>query len=301
MANDYLKSRPKWGDAQEDDEYDGLPSPEVIEEKGPDGSILRTVIDYKLNDKGQKVKVTRKIKVSKTQIKISKKAEERRHWKKFGDCDGLPPGPERGITSIADEVQIEVTRREETEEQPKPEATTNLGIVCRNCKGEHWTLKCPYKDKLFAASLMPAAEGAAERGEALTSSSGGGAERLGGGEGKYVPPGARGGSMARAGEAMGRGGRDETATVRVTNLSEETKEADLQDLFRTFGPISRVYLAKDKVTGLSKGFAFINFMRRDDAARAIDKLSGKFGYDHLILHIEWARPSGNEPGAGKRI
>jgi translation initiation factor 3 subunit G len=74
----------------------------------------------------------------------------------------------------------------------------------------------------------------------------------------------------------------------VTNLSEDAKESDLSDLFRTFGPISRIYLAKDKNTGLSKGFAFINFVHREDAARAIEKLSG-FGYDNLILHLEWAK------------
>jgi translation initiation factor 3 subunit G len=76
----------------------------------------------------------------------------------------------------------------------------------------------------------------------------------------------------------------------VTNLSEDTKESDLQELFRPFGPISRIYLAKDKHSGLSKGFAFVNFIRKEDAARAIEKLSGH-GYDHLILHLEWARPS----------
>jgi len=84
--------------------------------------------------------------------------------------------------------------------------------------------------------------------------------------------------------------REETATIRVTNLSEDVKEADLNDLFRPFGPISRIYLAKDKVTFLSKGFAFINFVRREDAANALQKLSG-YGYDHLILHLEWAKPS----------
>ena len=45
---------------------------------------------------------------------------------------------------------------------------------------------------------------------------------------------------------------DETATIRVTNLSEDTRESDLQDLFRPFGTISRIYLAKDKNTGQSK-------------------------------------------------
>ena len=42
------------------------------------------------------------------------------------------------------------------------------------------------------------------------------------------------------------------ATIRVTNLSEDTRETDLQELFRPFGNISRIYLAKDKVTGQSK-------------------------------------------------
>ena len=45
---------------------------------------------------------------------------------------------------------------------------------------------------------------------------------------------------------------DDTATIRVTNLSEDTRESDLQDLFRPFGTIQRVYLAKDKETQQSK-------------------------------------------------
>ncbi|MGH0148525.1 UNVERIFIED_CONTAM: hypothetical protein FKN15_024217, partial [Acipenser sinensis] len=37
-----------------------------------------------------------------------------------------------------------------------------------------------------------------------------------------------------------------------------------------------------------EGFAFISFHRREDAARAIAGVSG-FGYDHLILNVEWAK------------
>jgi len=37
-----------------------------------------------------------------------------------------------------------------------------------------------------------------------------------------------------------------------------------------------------------QGFAFINFYHREDAARAIAGVSG-FGYDHLILNVEWAK------------
>ena len=64
----------------------------------------------------------------------------------------------------------------------------------------------------------------------------------------------------------------------------------LQELFQPFGRISRVYLAKDKETMVSRGFAFVSFVHREDAARAMDKLQG-YGYDHLILKLEWARPS----------
>ena len=88
-------------------------------------------------------------------------------------------------------------------------------------------------------------------------------------------------------------------------MSEETKEQDLRDLFGHFGPIHRVYLAKDKTMQRSKvttslksqyiitviliqGFAFINYYKRTDAQMAIQELDGH-GYDHLILKVEWAK------------
>lgn len=41
-----------------------------------------------------------------------------------------------------------------------------------------------------------------------------------------------------------------------------------------FGPISRIYVAYDRERGFNRGFAFVNFVRKDDAQRAIDKLDG---------------------------
>ena len=81
---------------------------------------------------------------------------------------------------------------------------------------------------------------------------------------------------------------DDYATIRVTNLSESTRESDLEDLFRPFGRLSRTYLAKDKMTGLSKGFAFISFHDQKHAEEAIRRMNG-FGYDHLILKVEWSK------------
>ena len=92
--------------------------------------------------------------------------------------------------------------------------------------------------------------------------------------------GARGGSSSS--------GRDDSNTVRVTNLSEDTREDDLKELLRPFGPISRLYLAKNRATQVSRGFAFVTYVRRSDGQKAIDKLNG-FGYDHLILKLEWAQ------------
>ncbi|KAF6257203.1 hypothetical protein COO60DRAFT_1525063 [Scenedesmus sp. NREL 46B-D3] len=109
--------------------------------------------------------------------------------------------------------------------------------------------------------------------------------------GSYVPPSVRnrgpGASMEGAG-GDGRRQRDENS-VRVTNLSEDVTEGDLQELFRPFGPISRVFLAVDRTTGENRGFAFVNYHHKDDAERAIRTLNG-YGYDNLILHVEWAAP-----------
>lgn len=98
----------------------------------------------------------------------------------------------------------------------------------------------------------------------------------------------RDGGGMRRGETMGnpRQSRDDN-TVRVTNLSEDIREQDIQELFSPFGTIQRIYLAKDKMTNKSKGFAFVSFARKDAAMSAIHHLNG-YGYDSLILSVEMA-------------
>lgn len=275
--------KPKWGDEEENEDFEN----ELTTEGEPDreGAIHKTIVEYKINDKKQKVKITKRIKVYKTKIKIYKGVEERKKWKKFGECANTGSGPEQGITSVGDEVFLDLVKGQKSAENKKRPDPSSIGIVCRNCgkTGDHWTLKCPYKDKIAAAGMPPNLDGS----NMLPGD---------GKEGKYVIPSMRPGARPQApggnsdpSDRMNRQ-RDETATIRVTNLSEDTKESDLSELFRAFGPISRIYLAKDKITGLSKGFAFVNFVYREDAGKAIEKLSG-FGYDHLILHLEWAKPS----------
>lgn len=159
------------------------------------------------------------------------------------------------------------------------------GVVkCRTCNGDHWTLRCPYKDMnisggkvvldekkpLAAATPVVADEKKPNQGM------------------KYVPPSLRDGANKSAGSTLAKNNRDDALAIRVSNLSESTQDGDLEDLVKPFGPISKLYLAKDKSTGLCKGFAYIHFKLRSDAQKAINGLNGH-GYDHLILNADWSK------------
>lgn len=113
---------------------------------------------------------------------------------------------------------------------------------------------------------------------------------------KYVPLHLRPGAT---GEAMSSNRFDDSdqSTLRVTNISEDTTEDDLRELFSGTGRIQRVYLAKDRETQVSRGFAYISFYARSDAQHAMERLNG-FGYDHLILKVEWAKPSTRDDTGG---
>lgn len=170
-------------------------------------------------------------------------------------------------------------------------------ITCRHCGvvGDHWTLKCPYKDTPAGEIPTGIKSGADEAtnndADATEENTGSSLSRaFGGGPDKYVPP-----NLRNRGDDKGESYAEDTenATLRVTNISPDTCEDDLYELFRVFGHVLRVYLARDRETMQSRGFAFVSFARADDAERALNKLQG-YGYDHLILKLEWARPS-NKP------
>ena len=61
-------------------------------------------------------------------------------------------------------------------------------------------------------------------------------------------------------------------------------------MFERFGRVTRVFLAKDRETNRAKGFAFISFADRGDAAKACEKMDG-YGFGHLILRVEFAKRS----------
>jgi translation initiation factor 3 subunit G len=99
----------------------------------------------------------------------------------------------------------------------------------------------------------------------------------------------RAGAGRGAGESMrGAGNREDLPTLRVTNISEDTQENDLRELFGNFGRVARVYVGRDRETGAGKGFAFVSFEDKANAQKALEKVNGR-GYDNLILSVQWSR------------
>ncbi|XP_073143343.1 uncharacterized protein [Henckelia pumila] len=283
-------SKLRWGELEEDDgeDLDFLLPPKLV--LGPDDNGIKKVVEYKFNDEGNRVKITTTTRIRKlANARLSKRAVERRSWPKFGDAVHEDVGSRLTMVST-EEILLERprahgTKQEETTGSGDPFSQIGKGgavlMVCRTCgkKGDHWTSRCPYKD------LSQPSETFMDKLPSETATATPGATK-----GAYVPPSMRSGNTERSGTDMRR--RNEENSVRVTNLSEDTREADLHDLFRPFGAVSRVYVAIDQKTGTSRGFGFVNFVSREDAERAINKLNG-YGYDNLILRVEWAAPRAN--------
>ncbi len=87
----------------------------------------------------------------------------------------------------------------------------------------------------------------------------------------------------------------------VGNLSFETTENDLQDLFEQHGKVSEVALMMDRMTGKSRGFAFITMGDKAEADAAMAALNGKeVAGRTLNVNEARAREERPRPYAGNR-
>lgn len=273
-----------------------------------EGNGVQTVIEYRTNADGKPVKVTRRIKRTLVSTRVNHDVAERKQWAKFGLEKNSAAGPHGGTTSIGANVQVKLTAggTKEPEQDPTDamrEKLANKRVQCRLCKGDHYTARCPYRDTLEA---IPGAGGETPEGEVAKAALQAGdpaaaakinpatsQARAGLAPGKYVPPSLRAGAVPTV---MGSGAphRDDSSTLRVTNLSEDVEEDDLRDLFRRYGRVTRIYLGRDRETGACKGFAYVNFEDRASADLARQKLDG-FPYSNLILSCQWSQPRGERP------
>jgi RNA recognition motif-containing protein len=83
----------------------------------------------------------------------------------------------------------------------------------------------------------------------------------------------------------------------VGNLSYSTSEDELRELFAQAGTVSSVTLIKERETGRSKGFAFVEMSSKEEAEKAINMFNNSLLGDRA-LKVDIARPREERPAGG---
>lgn len=84
----------------------------------------------------------------------------------------------------------------------------------------------------------------------------------------------------------------------VGNLSFNTSESQLRELFEAHGQVSSASLVMDRDTGRPRGFGFVEFSNDDEARAAINALNGK-NVDGRDLTVNEAKPREAGGGGGR--
>ncbi|XP_057545373.1 SUPPRESSOR OF ABI3-5 isoform X2 [Amaranthus tricolor] len=88
-----------------------------------------------------------------------------------------------------------------------------------------------------------------------------------------------------------------SATVVVKGLSPKTTEEDLYQILAEWGPLRHVRVIKERNSGISRGFAFIDFPSVDAAQAMMDKVGlDGFVVDGKNLLFEYSKPTGSSGG-----
>ena len=80
--------------------------------------------------------------------------------------------------------------------------------------------------------------------------------------------------------------------IYVGNLSRETTEDDLRQAFEAFGQINSVNIIKDRFSGESRGFGFVEMPSKQEAQKAIEEMNGKDLIGRAV-NVNEARPKTN--------
>jgi RNA recognition motif-containing protein len=85
--------------------------------------------------------------------------------------------------------------------------------------------------------------------------------------------------------------------IYVGNISRTATEQDLKDAFAAFGEVSSAAIIKDKFSGESRGFGFVEMPNKEEADKAISGLNGK-DLKGRPLTVNEARPRTDRPRTG---
>ncbi len=85
--------------------------------------------------------------------------------------------------------------------------------------------------------------------------------------------------------------------IYVGNLPRETTEDDLRQAFEAFGQVESASVVKDKFTGESRGFGFVEMPSKAEAQAAIADMNGK-EFMGRTINVNEARPRTERRGPG---
>lgn len=85
--------------------------------------------------------------------------------------------------------------------------------------------------------------------------------------------------------------------IFVGNLSFNTAEEELRQLFEPYGQVDRVSILTDRETGRSRGFAFVEMTNNEEGEKAIAGLNGK-EVGGRTINVNEARPKADRPSGG---
>lgn len=85
--------------------------------------------------------------------------------------------------------------------------------------------------------------------------------------------------------------------IYVGNLAFSITEDELRQAFEAFGKVDTATIIKDKYSGQSKGFGFVEMPAGDEARAAIEGLNGK-DLKGRNLNVNEARPRAEKRGGG---
>ena len=85
--------------------------------------------------------------------------------------------------------------------------------------------------------------------------------------------------------------------IFVGNLSFNTSEDELRQLFETYGQVDRVSILTDRETGRSRGFGFVEMTNSEEGDKAIAGLNGS-QLGGRTINVNEARPKGERASAG---
>ena len=80
-----------------------------------------------------------------------------------------------------------------------------------------------------------------------------------------------------------------TKTLYVGNVSPQTNEDDLLELFQQAGPVDSLRILKDHYSGMSRGFGFVEMVNQDDVQKAISMFNQHLLKDKELI-VNEARP-----------